>query len=69
MALHDVFEDVPDDRLATVDNLFGALHRLHDAALNELADDERLIEFCSHEFRQTALAHTQFRTNDDYGTC
>ena len=69
MALHDVFEDVPDDRLATIDNLLGALHRLHYATLNELADDERLIELCSHEFRQTTLAHTQFRTNDDYGTC
>ena len=65
MSLHDVLEDVPDDRLATVDNLLCRLHRLHDAALDEFADDERLVELGSHEFRQTALAHLQLRTDDD----
>ena len=68
VSLHDIFQDVPDDRFAAVDNLLGALHGLYDAALNELADDERLVELGGHEFRQTALAHLQFRTYHDYGT-
>ena len=68
MALHDVLEDVPDDGLAAVDNLLGRLHGLDDAALDELADDERLVELGSHELRQTALVHVELRTDDDNRT-
>ena len=69
MSLHYVFQNVPDDRFLTVHNLLGTLHRLHDAALDELTDDERLVELGCHEFRNTALAHLQLRTHNDYGTC
>ena len=69
MALHYVLEDVPDNRLATVDNLFGALNGLHDTTLDELADDERLVKLGCHKLWQTALAHLQLRTNDDNRTC
>ena len=68
MTLHDVLEDIPDDGLTTVDNLLGRLHRLHDSALDELADDERLVELGCHQLRQTALAHLQLRTDDDNRT-
>ena len=69
MTLHYVLEDVPDNRLATVNYLLGALYSLHDAALDELADDERLVKLGCHKLRQTALAHLQLRTNDDNRTC
>ena len=69
VSLHHVLEDIPDDGLAAVDDFLGALHRLHDTALDELADDERLVEFGSHEFRQSALAHLEFRAHDDYRAC
>ena len=68
VAFHHVFEDVPDDGFATVDNLLGALDRLDDAALDELADDEGLIELGGHQFRQTTLAHLQLRADHDDGT-
>ena len=68
MTLHDELEDVPDDGFATIDDLLGALNRLHDAALDELADDEGLVEFGGHELGETALAHLEFGTDDDHGT-
>ena len=68
MALHHIFKNIEYDGVAAIDNLLGTLHRLDDAALNELADDERLIELGGHELGQTALAHFEFRANDDDGT-
>ena len=65
MTLHHILKDIPDNRLTTVNDLLGALHGLHDAALDELADDEWLVELCCHQLRKTALAHLQLRTNDD----
>ena len=59
MALHHVLEDVPDHRVAAVDDLLRALDGLHDAALDELADHERLVQLGRHELRQTALVHTE----------
>ena len=69
MTLHYVLEDVPDNRLTAVNDLLGALYCLHDTALDELADDERLVKLGCHKLRQTALAHLELRTNDDNRTC
>ena len=68
VTLHDVLQNIPDDRLTAIDNLLSRLHSLHDAALNELTDDEWLIELSGHQLRQTALTHLQLRTNDDNRT-
>ena len=68
VTLHHVLQDIPDDGLTTIDDTLGALHRLHDTALDELTDDERLIKLGGHELRQTALAHLQLRTDDDHRT-
>jgi len=66
MTLHYMLKDIEDNRFLAVYNLLGALHSLHDSALNELTDNERLVKFGSHQFRQTTLAHLQFRTHNDY---
>ena len=68
VAFHHEFEDVEDDGLTTVDNFLGALDGLDDAALDELADDEGLVELGGHEFGETAFAHLEFGTYDDDGT-
>ena len=68
VTLHHVLKNIPDHRLTAVHNLLSALDRLHDAALNELADDERLVEFGSHQLRQATLTHLQLRTDDDHRT-
>ena len=68
MALHDILKDIPDDRLTTVDDLLSRLHCLHDTALDEFTDDERLVEFGCHQFGQTALTHLQLRTDNDHRT-
>ena len=68
VALHDVFEDIPNHGLAAVYNLLRALNGLDNAALDELTDNERLVKFGCHEFGQTAFAHFQFRTYNDNGT-
>ncbi len=68
VALHDVLQNVPNDGILTVHYLLGALHRLDDAALNELADDKRFVELGSHQLGQTALAHLQLGAYNNYGT-
>ena len=69
VSLHDVLEDVPDDGVFAIDDLLGRLDGLDDAALDELAYDERLVELGSHELGQSALAHVELGANDDDGTC
>ena len=69
MTLHHIFEDVPNHRITTVNNLLSRLDSLHDTTLNELTDHEWLVQFCSHEFWQTALTHVQLRTYDNHRTC
>ena len=68
MTLHYIFQDVPDNGVTTVHNLLGTLHRLHDTALDELADDKGLVELGSHQLGQTALAHLEFGTYHDNRT-
>ena len=66
MTLHHILKDVPDNWLAAVNNLLGALHCLHDTALNELTDNEWLVELGCHKLWQTYLTHVELRTNNDY---
>ena len=68
MTFHHILEDVPDDWLTTIHDFLGALDCLHDTALDELADDERLVKLGRHQLRQAALAHLQLRPDNDYGT-
>ena len=68
VTLHYIFQDIPDDGVSSVNNFLGALYGLHDSALNQFADYKRLVKFCSHEFRQTTLAHLQLGTNNDNRT-
>ncbi len=60
-----LLEDVEDVRRAAVDDLLGALDRLDDAALDELADDERLEQLDRHLLRQAALVQAELRPDDD----
>ena len=67
VVLHDILKDVPYHRRLLVHYFLCRLDCLDNAALNELADDERLIKLCSHVFRQAALVHTEFGADDDDG--
>ena len=68
MTLHHVLQDIPDNGFLAVHNLLGRLDRLHNAALDELTDDERLVQLSRHQLRNTAFAHLQFRTYHNNGT-
>ena len=46
-------------------DLLGALHRLGDALLDELVDDERLEQLERHQLRQAALMQLELGTDDD----
>ncbi len=59
MTFHHMLKDVPHHRLLAVDNLFSALHGLHDSALNELSDHERLVELGSHELWNATFVHLE----------
>ena len=65
MSLHDVFENLVDLRITTVNDFLGRLHGLYLSALEELTDDKRLVELSRHLFRQTALVHLKLRTSAD----
>ena len=64
----DFFEDVPDDRFLVFHHLLRSLRRGRETAQHELVEDERLEEFKRHQFRQTALVQTKFRTDGNNGT-
>ncbi len=68
MSRHDIFKDVPHHRFLAVYDLLRALHRLHDAALYELAYDERFVKLCGHKLGYAALVHLQLRAYDDNRT-
>ena len=65
VTFHHMLQNIPNDRILTIDNLLGRLHGLDDAALDELANDERLVQLGCHKLRQTAFTHIQLRTYDD----
>ena len=65
VSLHHILKDVPYNGLLAVDNLLGALDRLDNAALDEFADDKRLVELGSHVLGNTTLAHIELRTDHD----
>ena len=68
MAFHDVLQDIPNDGFLAIHDLLGALDGLDDAALDELADDEGLVELGGHQLGNAALVHLQLRTYHDHGT-
>ena len=68
MTLHHVLKDIPDNGVLAVYYLLGALNGLNDTALNELANDEWFVQLGSHQLGQTALAHLQLGTYNDYRT-
>ena len=63
-----VFQDVPDDRLLNLDQLFSGLDRGSQAHQFKFIKNERLEQFQGHQLRQTALVQFQLRTDDDDGT-
>ena len=65
VTLHYIFQNIPYYRILAVNNLLGGLYCLHDTALYELADDERLVKLGSHQLRYTALTHLKLRTYHD----
>ena len=65
MLRDDLLEDVPHFRPLLLDELLGGLDGRGDAALLELAEDERLEELERHLLRQAALVELQVRADDD----
>ena len=68
MTLHHILENIPDDWLTAVNNLLSTLYCLNYAAFYQLADNEGLVKFGCHKFRQATLSHLQFWTYDNYRT-
>ena len=64
----DLFKDIPDGRLKTLDHLLGALDVVRGAVLDKFLHDERLKQLDRHFLGQTALIDLKFRTDDDNGT-
>ncbi len=69
MTFHHVFKDIPYNGFLAVNDLLGRLDSLHDTALDELTDNERLVKLGGHIFGDTAFVHLQLRTYDNNRTC
>ncbi len=69
VALHDVFQDVPYNGFALVDDLLRRLHRFHDSALDQLANDKGFVELSGHILGKTTFVELQIRTDNDDRTC
>ena len=68
MSLDDIFQCIPNFRRSPVYHLSGTLNICNDLGIYQPLQNERLEQFQCHFFRQTALIHPQFRTNDDNRT-
>ena len=68
VTLHYVLKNIPNHRLTTINNLLSTLNSLHNTTLDELANNEWLVKLGCHKLWQTALAHLQLRTYNDYRT-
>ena len=65
VAVDDLLQDVEHVGRPPVDHLLGGLDRLDDAALDELADDERLEQLDRHLLGQAALVELELRADHD----
>ncbi len=65
MLVDDLFEDVPDLLVAALEHALGALDRVGEPVLLELADDERLVQLQRDLLGQPALVQLQLGTHDD----
>ena len=68
MFLDDVFQDVPDFTIDAFDFLLSVFDIRSNALFDKFLHDERLEEFQCHFFRQAALMHLHFRTDNDNRT-
>ena len=63
-----VFENIPNDRVFTVNDFLCWFDSLHNTAFYHLTDDKWFVEFCRHIFWKTAFVHIKFRTDNDNRT-
>ena len=68
MVFNDISQDVPDFRREFIDFFARDFEIIRQAAVDEFVHDERLEKLDGHFFRQPALVHFEFRTDDDNGT-
>jgi hypothetical protein len=68
VTLQNIFKDVPDDRFFFIYQFSCALHGLHNASFNKLADDEGLEQFGAHVLGKPTFVKLQFRTYHNYRT-
>ena len=57
MIVNDLFHDVPDARILTVDQFLSRLRIAGNALIDNFIDDERLIQLNRHFTRNSALIH------------
>src|SRR5262245_7233319 len=65
MIADDLFENLVDLRRLALHDLLRALHRLGDALLDELVNDERLEQLERHQLGQAALVQPELGADDD----
>ena len=63
-----LLQDVPDFRVPSLQHALGALDRVRQAVLLELANDERLVQLQRDLLGQAALVQLQLRTDHDHRT-
>ena len=67
VTLHYMLQNIPNDWLATVNNLLCRLYSLNDTALYELANDKWLVKFGCHKLGKTAIGADELFAGDVSG--
>ncbi len=68
VAFEDIFEDFPDDGILAIHQFLGRFYGFHNAALDELPNNEWLEQFSRHRFGNAALMELQGRAYHDHRT-
>ena len=68
MVFHNIFQDLKYHCITLVDEAFGALHRLDNLTVLQLADDKRLEQFNRHLLGQAALIEPQLGPHHHHRT-
>ena len=63
-----IFDNLPNNRITTIDNLFRAFLCLYNPPLDKLAHYKRFVKLSCHILGQTAFVHLQLRAYDNNRT-
>src|SRR5512133_543920 len=69
MPFQYICQDVPNNRILTVNYFLSRFNSLNDSSFNKLPDDKGFVKLCCHFLRKAGFMKLKFRTNNNNRTC